>query len=268
MLGSARPMSSLALDTVVQIDTPEHLAFRNRLAGPSRRFLAWLLDTLVWGILVLVLFLLSSVLGAAGLEGVDTGIMLLGLFALWYGYFFVWELATAGRSPGKMALRLRVVQGDGLPLDWRASLLRNLLRTADLSMLPGGSILFLGPIVMLFDPRFRRVGDWVADTLVIVEERTRVRDDPASRVPPELVASLPSVVRLDGEEMEALAIFSGRSEVGAARREELARTVAPMFARRLGIPPPARATEFLIALYARANRPPEAPPVATGGEEI
>ena len=32
------------IDTVLEIDTPEHLAFRTRIAGPGRRMLAWLID--------------------------------------------------------------------------------------------------------------------------------------------------------------------------------------------------------------------------------
>lgn len=245
-------MEPAPLDTVVEIDTPEHLAFRTRLAGPGRRLLAWILDTLVWTGLLITITVISSIFGAAGLEGVDTGVQFFLLFLLWYGYFFVSEIVTGGRSIGKMALKLRVVQGDGLPVGWRASLLRNLLRLADLSLLPP-VVLILGPLVMAADRSFRRLGDLVADTLVVVEERTAVATPDKVEADPEIVRSLPPTLSLDRHELEALELFASRERMGPARREELAKMVAPVFAERLAIPQPRSATPFIVALWAKAS---------------
>ncbi|RYY35752.1 MAG: hypothetical protein EOP59_15140, partial [Sphingomonadales bacterium] len=59
------------------------------------------------------------------------GLVLLALFAAQWVYFAVCE-AYWGRSPGKMAVGLRVVTTSGRPIGWRAAALRNLLRAADL----------------------------------------------------------------------------------------------------------------------------------------
>lgn len=246
-------MPGAPLDTVVEISTPEHLAFRSRIAGPGRRFLAWLVDGMVAFTILATLAALVQVMTAAGLEGLDQGLFLIGLFAVWWGYFFISEVLSGGRSIGKAALKLRVVQGDGLPVTWRASLLRNLLRAADLSLVPP-MVLILGPLVMAFDARFRRLGDLAADTLVIVEEQTLAAADVAALDPdPEIAAGLPSLLALDHHEMEALDLFVSRRAIGPARREELARMVAPHFAERLAVPEPKDATGFLVALWARAT---------------
>ncbi|MEO1229589.1 MAG: RDD family protein [Myxococcota bacterium] len=248
-------MPGSPLDTVVEIATPEHLAFRSRVAGPGRRFLAWMIDGLVAMAALVVVALAAQVLGAAGLGGVDQGVFLIGLFAVWWGYFFVSELVSGGRSVGKAALKLRVVHSDGLPVTWRASLLRNLLRAADLSLVPP-MVLVLGPLVMALDPRFRRLGDLAADTLVIVEERTEAEPETAGlEVSPEVEAALPSaLLALDPHEMEALDLFVSRRAIGPARREELAQMVAPHFAERLAVPTPRDATSFLVALWRRATQ--------------
>jgi uncharacterized RDD family membrane protein YckC len=240
-----------ALDTVTEIETPEHLAFRTRLAGPSRRLLAWLLDGLVWLALLCALLLITYLVTAAGLEGVDRGLLLLGVFALWWGYFFAAEMLTGGRSVGKQALSLRVVRSDGLPITWRASLLRNLLRAADLALYPP---LVLGPLVMAWDPRFRRLGDLAADTLVVVEERARVEAPPEVPVDEALVKGLPPILSLDRSELEALELFAARGSIGPARLRELAEMVAPLLAERHGLAPPEDPTAFLHALWARARR--------------
>ena len=245
-------MGAAAIDTVVEIDTPEHLVFRTRLAGPARRMMAWLLDSLVIACLLIALVLSAQLFDAAGFAGYDDGILLLGLFLLWWGYFFVSEMATGGRSVGKTALSLRVVQGNGLPVTWKGSLLRNTLRAVDLSLVPS-LFLVLGPLVMAWDRRFRRLGDLAADTLVIVEDRSSVDDAPRPEVSSELLAHLPPRISLDREELEALELFVMRDRMGTERREELAQMLAPALARRLHLEIGANASAFLLAVWARAT---------------
>src|SRR5688572_28509403 len=155
------------LDTVTDIDTPERIRFACRLAGPGKRAAAYLLDLLVRGAVLMAAFI-----GATALElvsgswsGMGVGIGLALLFALEWGYYVACELMMQGQSVGKRAFRLRVVQSDGLPIGLSESVLRYLLRAAD--FLP--SFYVLGVLVMGFDPKFRRLGDWLAGSLVISE---------------------------------------------------------------------------------------------------
>src|SRR5262245_52722452 len=126
-----------AIDTVLEIDTPEHLAFRTRIAGPGRRMFAWTIDLIVRvAVFVVLMIAVSIVFGSVSLEGVGAGIQLIAVFVLDWFFFVVCELFTGGRSIGKMALKLRVVRTNGLPITWAESVLRNLVRAADLALFP------------------------------------------------------------------------------------------------------------------------------------
>ncbi len=69
-----------------------------------------------------------------------------------------------GQTPGKRLLGLRVIREDGLPVGLKESLLRNLLRVADLQ--PGMTYV-LGMVCLVRDSKGRRLGDIVAGTIVV-----------------------------------------------------------------------------------------------------
>ncbi|MCH9686200.1 MAG: RDD family protein, partial [Deltaproteobacteria bacterium] len=235
-------MSGLApprLDTIAWADSPEQVRFEYRVAGPARRGIAYLIDTLIkW----VVLIVLAGLLMLGGMQmdeltGWTFGIFVLVVFALEWGYYVVFETLMGGRSPGKKSMRLRVVKEGGYPINIVDSLLRNLLRAAD--FLP--SFYALGTGVMVFDSRFRRLGDLVAGTMVVVEERahmgTAVKLQPA--VTPQELATMPSTAILRPAERETLDLFVRRLDrLSPARADELAELVLPHFIDRL--PPDAK----------------------------
>src|SRR5688572_21360794 len=117
------------IDTVLEIDTPEHLAFRTRIAGPGRRMFAWIIDTIIWVCIVgFITVVVGMMFELVDLGGLGAGITLIAFFFIWWFYYFACEMLTGGRSPGKIALKLRVVKQNGLPITWRESFLRNLIR--------------------------------------------------------------------------------------------------------------------------------------------
>jgi uncharacterized RDD family membrane protein YckC len=244
------------VDTVLEIDTPEHLAFRTRIAGPGRRMLAYLIDFVIRATMLAFLVGVIAVLfEAINLGGLAGGVALLLFFLFDWFYFVTCELVTGGRSPGKIALGLRVVRTNGLPITWRESLLRNLVRAADITVLPTGSLLLLGPIIMAVDPRFRRLGDMVAGTIVVVEEKTSVARKTAVEADPGEIEELPRSLPLDHEDLEALELFVNREHMSDARRTELAEIVAPIYAQKLHLPHPRNPTAFLAALWQRVQDP-------------
>lgn len=242
------------LDTTAVIETPEHVAFEYRLAGPTRRLLAWLLDTAIRMVALLVLGLFFAMGSAASvLEGMSVGAMLVIAFALEWGYFVFFETVWSGRTPGKRAVGIRVVSASGTAVGFGDSLLRNLLRAAD--YLP--SAYAIGLVVAAADDRFRRLGDRVADTIVVIEERLRVTHPvQLSRPPtPEELDALPAVPSLDGTDLEAIELLLRRAPaLSPARAAELAEIVAPMYAARMSGLRYSDATRFLELLYHRAVR--------------
>ncbi|MDI1446587.1 RDD family protein [Polyangium sp. 6x1] len=242
------------IDTTAEIETPEHVRFHYPIAGPARRVVAWVLDWLVRAAILLVFAIFALMGGFAVGDAVaelSAGLLLVIHFLLEWLYYTLWEIAWNGRTPGKRALDLRVVSVHGHPLRVGDSFLRNLLRAAD--FLPLGYA--IGLVVMARDSRFRRLGDMVAGTMVVVEERRAVastlRIDPPPT--PKELSSLPQRLPLSGDELEAIELFLRRKEgLGPAREEELAAMVAPIFASRLGIRNKDSA-RLLALLHARAS---------------
>jgi len=256
--GGARP-----IDTVVAIETPEHIVFHHAVAGPARRACAHVLDLLLCYALVAVVCLVAlgaSVGSTGGAESAakkaGTGLVLLVLFGAQWIWFVCWE-ALRGASPGKRWLGLRVLTTSGRPIGFRAAALRNLLRAADL--LPTAYLLGLASMVMTV--RFQRLGDIVAGTMVVA---TRALAAPHRRggathgielrppAQPNELATLPDAVDLDADEREAIELFlRRRASLARAREHELAAMIAAPITRRLGFvhPDPARA---LAILYDRA----------------
>ena len=238
------------LDTRTSIETPEHVVLSFHLAGPIRRGLAWLIDALVRAVILFVAGLILSLSAAAGVDsgwGVKGGLMLLLLFLLEWGYFVASEMLMSGRSLGKKVLGLRVVSMHGLPVGLGDSLLRNLLRGAD--FLPVGYV--LGVLCMLVDSRFRRLGDLVADTLVIFERKAELKEPPRLWPPPSdaELSWLPTHVELSVPEREAIELFMQRAgELPPLRADELADILAEPLAARLRLRYK-HPTRFLGLLY-------------------
>ncbi len=254
LIDTAPQNSTALIDTVLEIDTPEHLAFKARIAGPGRRMFAYLLDMIARVLIVVLFSVLSVFVAGVGLDGMSMGFMLLMLFILDWFYFFILEQVTGGRSLGKIALKLRVVKTNGLPITWRESFLRNLVRAADITITPG-YLLLVGPIVMSIDQKFRRMGDLVAGTIVVVEENTEVNQETELKPDAQLLEELPRLLPLEREDLEALELFVNRPHISGPRRDELANIVAPIYAERMGLPLPKNPTGFLATLWARAQDP-------------
>jgi uncharacterized RDD family membrane protein YckC len=242
----------VALDNTTEVETPERIRFRYHAAGPARRAFAYLLDLVIrFGILIVVGFIISltTAFKFDDLAQASMGVLMVIAFAIEWCYPVLFETLWNGASPGKRAFGLRVVKEGGFPVGFLDSVLRNLLRAAD--FLPAGYV--VGLTVMAGDTRFRRLGDRVAGTMVVVEDRVRVGESLKLTPPPapgELEA-LPARPPLSADELEALELFLRRGDLSPPRRLELAEMVAPLLARRMGVltGDPVR---FLALLYERA----------------
>ncbi len=242
------------LDAVVAIETPEHVVFRHPVAGPLRRALAHVVDLIgCYGVVFIVaLFAIGADRFSGASAGFGTGFLLFVLFLAQWVYFAAWE-AWRGTTPGKMALGLRVVTTTGRPITAWAAILRNLLRAAD--VLPVGYV--VGVVSMVATDRFQRLGDLVADTMVVATPRAtdvevpRLSPDVTPRERGELDRA--RNLSLDAEERAAIELFLVRRRtLGPEREEELALMISKPLQRRLGlkIKDPAR---LLALVHARVT---------------
>jgi uncharacterized RDD family membrane protein YckC len=238
---------SSELDNTIAVETPEHVQFGFHVAGPARRGLAYVVDLCLRGFIGVVLAMCAMLAGIK--PSGSTGFVFLLLFALEWGYYVVCEAFFAGSSPGKRALGLRVVKEGGYAITGPDVVLRNLLRAAD--FLPFGYA--IGIVTMIVDGHFRRLGDLVAGTLVVIEERARVTAPVALDLRREELEALPSRPPVTSDELEAIELFLRRSgPLSQAREAELAQMLAPRLAARMGVPV-GDGARFLALVYARAR---------------
>jgi len=150
------------VNSELRLRTPEGIVFSYQLAGPISRCMAWGIDVIVIGAISNGASYLCL---AAGVISVDFAFALyiFAYFAISIGYGVVMEWALRGQTIGKRFLRLRVMDAQGLRLQFHQILMRNLLRFADL--LP--ACYMVGGIACLVTRRAQRLGDLAANTVVI-----------------------------------------------------------------------------------------------------
>lgn len=175
------------MDEEFTISTPEQVAFHYETAGIGSRVVAALLDHLIIGLALLVIYCAASALSLVaifqGLSSSDEagqagawlviGLLILVTFLIIWGYFVLFEIAWKGRTPGKRAGRLRVIKRSGQPIGAGEAIIRNLVRLVD--FMPG--FYGVGLIAMFIDHDARRLGDLAAGTIVVREgEQVRLSD--------------------------------------------------------------------------------------------
>src|SRR5689334_8030544 len=112
------------------IRTPEGIVFSQLLAGPVTRFFAWFIDQLCISAAMLVLgFVLSLIQLVNG--NFATALYVLAYFAISIGYGIFFEWSRRGQTIGKKLFRLRVVDVEGMRLQFNQIVVRNLLRFVD-----------------------------------------------------------------------------------------------------------------------------------------
>lgn len=170
----------------IAISTPDHGTLEFELAGFGSRFGAQVVDGILMILCVGLLSLLMVVLFPRGFSPGDAGIdpkawvsswgvalLVFLIFLVVWGYFVLFECLMKGTTPGKRQFGIRVIREDGLPIGFRESALRNLVRAADAFPPP---TYILGVTVMHMDEYGRRLGDMVAGTLVVRERFEEVAE--------------------------------------------------------------------------------------------
>lgn len=216
------------------ITTPEHVPIRLEAAGAGSRFLALMID---WAITTAAASGLATILGLMLPRGVAAAIFVTLSFFLAWGWHIWFEVRGNGRTPGKRALKLRVIDERGLPVSLYQSLVRNIMRAIDFLPLFYG----FGALAALISPLRRRLGDVVAGTLVIRDAQPlAIRGQIAA---PRRHNSLrtPRVLRLikhrvSLEEREFLLSLCMRAEkLAPSARYDLMESVAAAYREKLDI---------------------------------
>lgn len=249
------------------IETPENVTFGYDVADIGSRFIATLIDSIVLLLLlglvdVLLVFAIVALGGEAlldnGLEadigwgaGLAIALLVLLQFAIFWGYYMVFELVWNGQSPGKRLVGTRVVRTDGDPPGFFDVAVRNLVRIID--FLP--TAYAVGLVTMFLNPQARRLGDFAAGTLVVRERaeinlaslhhaRTPAKpatlsasSSAAQTAEDTLISKFPSIRRLTSSDYQLIQDALRRSDQGTFAAS-LTRRLVVAIAERINTPPP------------------------------
>ena len=266
----------------LHIETPENIQIAYKPAGLGTRFLAWLVDSLLLFVFLVVLLIVMVMAGAASdslirhvvepMEEVGKEMQrgdqrrlelvmlyLIGIWMLIWGlgsffYYGLSELCLRGQTIGKRASKIRVVKVDGFSLDAVSILVRNIFRVVD--HLP------LLWIVPLLSAKSQRLGDMVAGTIVIEQEvpkltgvRSRLSEHKAADATFRFDAG--QLKKIRPQDVEAVERLLERwNEIPARRRDDLLEQIVNSLVLRLSVYPPAEGdrTRFLEDLLAAEYR--------------
>jgi uncharacterized RDD family membrane protein YckC len=253
----------------LNIETPEQVELRFPVAGIGSRFLAVLTDSIIQFVAVIVTILLFVVVGAAAVHGAGVvgnaltkarsetaqkwfvAVIILFYFLLYWGYFSLFEAFWNGQTPGKRLLKIRVIKDSGRQITFFEALARNLLRVVD-----SQPAYLIGVITMLCNKQQKRLGDFVAGTIVVHE---RLDEQPMlahnSRTftsalytpsqfgeisqpqrPGQVPLAADAVARLQKQDLNVIDAFLARAlDLEMATRDEMAAKIAARIAARMQI---------------------------------
>jgi len=163
-------MLSNRINTLL-IKTPEGVEFSLRLAGPITRFLAWAIDLATIIAIISIINIFFAILGILSRD-LAAAANIIGFFVVSIGYGILTEWYWQGQTLGKKILRLRVMDSQGLRLQFSQVVIRNLLRFID--SLP--ALYLVGGLVCLLNQRAQRLGDFAANTIVTWNPRVSEPD--------------------------------------------------------------------------------------------
>ncbi|MBA4388798.1 MAG: RDD family protein [Verrucomicrobia bacterium] len=153
------------------IRTPEGIVFPLILASPVSRMLAVAIDTVC---VIAIGFVIRMILSGFSIVSLDIAgaFSLIAGFLLSVGYPMFFEWLWHGQTIGKKAVRIQVMDEQGLRLRFHQVMMRNLLRVVD--TLPW--FYMLGGIVSVLSPRSQRLGDMAANTIVVHHPKVQEPD--------------------------------------------------------------------------------------------
>ena len=163
----------------INLQTPESVELEFTLAGIGNRSFALIIDYIIFGLTILLVWSLSAFLAFQLVPNlIGNGfsdrlaqwiwaIQSMATFAIYVGYFVVLETLWQGQTPGKKWTKIRVIRDNGKPERLTQAILRALLRPVD-------DMLFIGVFFIIFTPQEKRLGDMLAGTIVVQEEAPKL----------------------------------------------------------------------------------------------
>lgn len=145
----------------IDITTVQNVTIEYTLATPGDRMLAYVIDLAI--VLTGSILLLQLARPLMETDNSWSVFFILLLILSFFLYHLLFEVMNNGQTPGKKALKIRVLKLDGKEPGWSDATLRSALHLID-SLLSAGSLAFF---LILTTRRAQRLGDLAANTTVI-----------------------------------------------------------------------------------------------------
>jgi uncharacterized RDD family membrane protein YckC len=248
------------MDQEISVSTPESVDFSHEPAGIGSRFIASVVDIALQISVILGIAIISgawSLLGGTLFSGLKTwmaAVTVFLVFLVFWGYHIIFETMWNGQTPGKRAVKIRVLKDGGYPIGFLDSVVRNLLRPVDFLPFFYG----VGAVVLFCNNRCKRIGDFAAGTIVVKERKIEIPRSLSSSVaqPDEDVViagqRLIGIYKLSEAEFDVVRRFMVRRHaIQKSARSALAKEIAAPLIRKLGLSPESisgREEEFLEKL--------------------
>jgi uncharacterized RDD family membrane protein YckC len=148
--------------SIITITTPFNIDLEFSIAPFHKRLLAWAIDMVaIVAYVYLAIRFLAPMVGMNKYEYGEALYLVLLLPA--YSYHLIFELVMNGQTPGKKAMRLKVVDKTGKAATTSQYFIRWLLRLVDMGVTMGA-----GAVLSIALSRFnQRIGDFAAGTVII-----------------------------------------------------------------------------------------------------
>ncbi|HEY9639877.1 MAG TPA: RDD family protein [Coleofasciculaceae cyanobacterium] len=247
----------------IKLLTPESVELEFTLAGIGSRALALSIDYSILLLCLLLFWMIWGLFSSQLLRYLDStgiaygsvpiwlgAIAFLFSFVIFAGYFVAFEVLWQGQTPGKRITKIRVIRDNGRPVRLAQAVLRSLLRPIDDSF-------FIGAFLIFFGKREKRLGDWVAGTVVVQEERSQSQAKIlVSQEARQFATQLPAMTHLADLLPDDFAVIreylQRRSFMVAKARSELSLQLARQtraIVHLEEIPPGLTSDQFLEAVY-------------------
>lgn len=186
----------------INLQTPESVELEFTLAGIGNRSFALIIDYIIFGLTILLVWVLSAFLAFQLVPNLISdgflnrlaqwiwAVQSLTTFAIYVGYFVVLETLWQGQTPGKKWTKIRVICDNGKPERLPQAILRALLRPVD-------DLLFMGVFFIIFTQQEKRLGDMVAGTIVVQEETSMLTQVEISTEAEDLAVQLRIEAEID-----------------------------------------------------------------------
>jgi uncharacterized RDD family membrane protein YckC len=227
------------MDRNVDVRTPESVELTYHLAGLGSRFLAVVIDQAIQIAILIAIFAGLALIGAHApprprheavgdklVQAIAIAIIVVTTFAIFFGYFIVFEAFWNGQTPGKKLLGIRVVRDGGFPIDLGAATVRNLVRVGELIL----GYYAVAAVSTILSDENKRLGDYAAGTLVVRDASLDLPVERAAGAEPVYGATR----YLSGEERALIVRFLERRDaLSPERRTALATQIAARVRDRL-----------------------------------